>query len=103
MASHLAHELNYQMFGMTGHDVHAVNYHWLTSVVLALLLIMAGSLAATKRQGGMCWAASLALPSFTWEYSTIPGRLCRELGKHRWSAGNPWWPGIHRRISVGGT
>jgi hypothetical protein len=51
LAPIIARELNYQILGMTEHDVHALNYHWLTSVVLALLLILAGALAATKRPG----------------------------------------------------
>lgn len=51
LAPIMARELNYQMLGMTEHDVHAMNYHWLTSVVLALLLLLAGVLAATKQPG----------------------------------------------------
>jgi len=51
LAPVMARELNYQMLGMTEHDVHAMNYHWLTSVVLALLLLLAGILAATKQPG----------------------------------------------------
>ena len=51
LAPVMARELNYQMFGMTEHDVHAMNYHWLTSVVLALLMLLAGVLAATKQPG----------------------------------------------------
>src|ERR1700730_1572188 len=51
LAPIIARELNYQILGMTEHDVHALNYHWLTSVVLALLLLLAGSLAATKQPG----------------------------------------------------
>src|ERR1700730_1978035 len=39
LAPIVARELNYQMLGMTEHDVHAMNYHWLTSVALSLLLI----------------------------------------------------------------
>ncbi len=51
LAPVMARELNYQMLGMTEHDVHAMNYHWLTSVVLALLLLLAGVLAATRQPG----------------------------------------------------
>ena len=51
LAPVMARELNYQILGMTEHDVHAMNYHWLTSVVLALLLLLAGVLAATKQPG----------------------------------------------------
>jgi hypothetical protein len=47
----MARELNWQLLGMTGQDVHALNYHWLTSVLLASMLILAGSLAATKQAG----------------------------------------------------
>ena len=51
LAPIIARELNWQLLGITGHDVHALNYHWLTSVLLALMLILAGSLAATKQAG----------------------------------------------------
>ena len=51
LAPNVARELNYQILGMTAHDVHAMNYHWLTSVILTLLLILAGSLSATKSPG----------------------------------------------------
>ncbi len=51
LAPIIARELNYQILGMTQQDVHALNYHWLTSVALALLLILGGSLAATRRTG----------------------------------------------------
>jgi hypothetical protein len=51
LAPIIAREINYQMLGMTEHDIHALDYHWLTSVVLSLLLILAGLLAATKRPG----------------------------------------------------
>lgn len=51
LAPIIARELNWQILGITGQDVHALNYHWLTSVMLALMLILAGSLAATKQAG----------------------------------------------------
>lgn len=51
LAPVMARELNYQIPGMTEHDVHAMNYHWLTSVMLALVLLLAGVLAATKQPG----------------------------------------------------
>ena len=51
LAPVMARELNYQILGMTEHDVHAMNYHWLTSVVLGLLLLLAGIFAATKQPG----------------------------------------------------
>lgn len=51
LAPVMARELNYQIPGMTEHDVHAMNYHWLTSVMLALVLVLAGVLAATKQPG----------------------------------------------------
>lgn len=51
LAPIIARELNWQIQGITAQDVHALNYHWLTSVMLALMLILAGSLAATKRAG----------------------------------------------------
>ena len=44
-------ELHYQWAGVSAHDVHTLNYHWLTSVILAVLLVLAGVLSATKRPG----------------------------------------------------
>lgn len=44
-------ELNYQSAGAIAHDEHALNYHWLTSVLLAVLLVLAGILSSTKRPG----------------------------------------------------
>jgi hypothetical protein len=83
----IARELNYQILGLTEHDVHALNYHWLTSVVLALLLILAGSLAATKRPGwkvlasltGLAFlylgSAALFLPDYAGSWGTSGGVL----------------------------
>ena len=44
-------ELHYQWAGAIAHDEHALNYHWLTSVFLAVLLVLAGVLSSTKRPG----------------------------------------------------
>jgi hypothetical protein len=87
LAPIIARELNYQILGMTQQDVHAQNYHWLTSVGLALLLILGGTLAATKRPG---WQAlgfivgtaylylggiALMLPDYAGSWGTIGGVL----------------------------
>jgi hypothetical protein len=65
LAPIIARELNYQILGMTQQDVHALNYHWLTSVVLALLLILGGSLAASRRPG---WRALAFIIGITYLY-----------------------------------
>src|SRR3989440_5842681 len=65
LAPIIARELNWQILGITGHDVHALNYHWLTSVMLALMLILAGSLAATKQAG---WQALGLITGVTYLY-----------------------------------
>jgi hypothetical protein len=44
-------ELQYQWAGAVAHDEHALNYHWLTSVLLAVLLVVAGVLSSTRRPG----------------------------------------------------
>ena len=87
LAPIIARELNYQILGMTAHDVHAMNYHWLTSVVLALLLILGGSSAATKRPGWKVLACitgiaflylgslALLLPDYAGSWGTIGGIL----------------------------
>jgi hypothetical protein len=87
LAPIIARELNYQILGMTQQDVHALNYHWLTSVALALLLILGGSLAATRRPGWRVLAViigiaylylgsmALLLPDYAGSWGTIGGVL----------------------------
>jgi hypothetical protein len=91
LAPILARELNYQILGMTQHDVHALNYHWLTSVALALLLILGGSLAATRRPGWQALACitgiaflylgsvAILLPGYAGSWGT-PGGILGVLG-----------------------
>jgi hypothetical protein len=43
-------ELHYQWAGAIAHDEHALNYHWLTSVLLAVLLVLAGRSWASLRE-----------------------------------------------------
>ena len=87
LAPIIARELNSQILGMTQQDVHALNYHWLTSVVLALLLILGGSLAATRRPGwravafitGIAYlylgSMALLLPDYAGSWGTTGGVL----------------------------
>ena len=82
-----ARELNWQILGMTVQDVHALHYHWLTSVVLALLLLLAGSLSAAKGAGwqvlgfitGVAYlylgSMALILPDYAGSWGTIGGVL----------------------------
>ncbi|HEX6551706.1 MAG TPA: hypothetical protein VF026_03005 [Ktedonobacteraceae bacterium] len=65
LAPIIARELTWQILGMTAHDVHALNYHWITSVVLALMLILAGVLASTKGYG---WQALGLISGFAYLY-----------------------------------
>jgi len=65
LAPIIARELNWQALGITGQDVHALNYHWLGSVMLALMLILAGSLAATKQAG---WQTLSLITGVTYLY-----------------------------------
>ncbi len=87
LAPNVARELNQQILGITEHDIHALNYHWLTSVILTLLLILAGSLAATKRPGWKVLAcitgiaflylggAGILLPGYTGSWGMLGGML----------------------------
>ena len=92
LAPIIARELNYQILGMTQQDVHALNFHWLTSVALALLLILGGSLASTRRPGWRALAViigiaylylgSMALlqPDYAGSWGTIGGVLALLAG-----------------------
>ena len=87
LAPIIARELNYQILGMTQQDIHAQNYHWLTSAGLALLLILGGALAATKRPGwqslgliiGITYlylgGIALMLPDYAGSWGTLGGVL----------------------------
>ena|SRR5438034_9308905 len=87
LAPILAREVNYQILGMTQQDVHAQNYHWLTSVGLALLLILGGSLAATRQPGWQALACitgiaflylgsvAILLPGYAGSWGTMGGIL----------------------------
>lgn len=87
LAPIIARELTWQILGMTGHDVHALNYHWITSVVLALMLILAGVLSSTKGYGWLALGlitgvaylylgfAALLLPEYAGSWGTVGGTL----------------------------
>jgi hypothetical protein len=87
LAPRIARELTWQILGITQQDVHALNYHWLTSVVLALLLILAGSLAATRQAGwqflgliaGVAYlylgCIAIMLPDYAGSWGTLGGVL----------------------------
>jgi len=44
-------EIHYQIIGMAEQDAHALQFHWIGSALLYVLLILAGVLASTKRPG----------------------------------------------------
>jgi hypothetical protein len=44
-------EIYYQIVGMPNNDAHALQYHWIGSALLMVLLIVGGVLASTKRPG----------------------------------------------------
>src|SRR6266496_1710830 len=44
-------ELHYQILGMRTGDIHALQFHWVNSVSLMVLLVVAGLLTATKWPG----------------------------------------------------
>ncbi len=87
LAPIMARELNWQILGMTEHDVHAQYYHWLTSFMVAMLLILGGCLSATKRAGwtalgfitGVAYlylgVAALMLPDHAGSWGTVGGVL----------------------------
>lgn len=83
----MARELSWQILGWTGHDVHALNFHWITSVVLALVLILAGILSSMKGRGWQVLSCitgaaylylgfvALLLPDYAGSWGTIGGTL----------------------------
>src|SRR5205085_12286026 len=80
-------ELSWQILGWTRHDVHALNFHWITSVVLALVLILGGILSSMKGRGwqvlsfitGIAYVylgfAALLLPGYAGSWGTVGGTL----------------------------
>jgi hypothetical protein len=44
-------EIRYQIIGMVERDAHALQFHWIGSALLYVLLILARVLASTKRPG----------------------------------------------------
>ena len=44
-------EIYYQIVGMPNNDAHALQYHWIGSALLMVLLIVAGVMSSTKRPG----------------------------------------------------
>jgi len=44
-------EISYQIVGMPNNDAHALQYHWIGSALLMVLLIVAGVMSSTKRPG----------------------------------------------------
>lgn len=87
LAPIIAREITWQILGMTAHDVHALNFHWITSVVLALMLILAGVLSSTKGYGWQALGliagaaylylgfAALLLPAYAGSWGTVGGTL----------------------------
>lgn len=83
----IARELSWQILGWTGHDVHALNFHWITSAVLALMLILGGILSSMKGRGwqvlsfitGIAYVylgfAALLLPGYAGSWGTVGGTL----------------------------
>lgn len=87
LAPIIAREITWQILGMTAHDVHALNFHWITSVVLALMLILAGVLSSTKGYGWQALGliagaaylylgfAALLLPAYAGSWGIVGGTL----------------------------
>ncbi len=44
-------EIHFQIIGMAENDAHALQFHWIGSALLYVLLILAGVMASTKRPG----------------------------------------------------
>jgi hypothetical protein len=72
-------ELQYQWAGAIAHDEHALNYHWLTSVLLAVLLVLAGRSWASLRESSVGeWDCSPDLATSRqrwWRYARAGRRL----------------------------
>ena len=65
-------DLHYQWAGAIAHDEHSLNYHWLTSVLLAVLLVLAGVLTSTRRPG---WQVLGLITGVTYLYLGIMALL----------------------------
>ena len=75
-------ELQWQIIGMSEGDIHALVLHWIGSVLLMALLVLAGVLSATRRPG---WEALGIITGVT--YCFLGVMILQDAYAGSWSGG----------------
>lgn len=78
------HELQWQILGMTMHDPHAMEIHWIGSALLMGLLVLGGILAATRRPG---WKMLGIIVGITYSYLGVTAMMIQDSYAGSWSGG----------------
>jgi len=78
------HELQWQIIGMTTHDPHAQELHWIGSVLLMGLLVLGGILSATRRPG---WEVLGIIVGITYCYLGVTAMIIQDGYAGSWSGG----------------
>jgi hypothetical protein len=77
-------ELQWQIIGMAEGDTHALVLHWIGSVLLMVLLVLAGVLSATKRPG---WHVLGIITGATYCYLGVTAMILQDAYAGSWSGG----------------
>lgn len=77
-------ELQWQIIGMSEGDTHALALHWIGSVLLMALLVLAGVLSATRRPG---WEALGIITGVTYCFLGVTAMILQDAYAGSWSGG----------------
>jgi hypothetical protein len=77
-------ELQWQIIGMAERDAHALALHWIGSVMLIVLLVLAGLLSATRRPG---WHVLGIITGITYSYLGVTAMILQDSFAGSWSGG----------------
>ena len=77
-------EINWQIIGMTENDIHALDFHWIGSALLMVLLVLAGVLSSTKRPG---WMELGIITGVTYSFLGVIAMILQDGYAGSWSGG----------------
>ena len=77
-------EIHWQIIGMSENDMHALDFHWIGSALLMILLVLAGLLASTKRPG---WKELGSITGATYCFLGVIAMILQDSYAGSWSGG----------------